>query len=167
MVAGETFGPEPFYHWINLEFDDHIFRTSFFQKILTKHFQLLNDKVEVRNWEIDYIGFAYQTKGFPYHADAVWPEKEPDRQLGEPSHDHDGYTHYKGDWVGNYVSERIFTTVLYLNTVGGGETHFPDLDVTIQPNKKRIAGFHCDEQHVHGVMPVTSGIRKALILWYK
>ena len=167
LVVNEKFGPDPFYHWINLDYDDPLFSTPFFQKLIAKHFQFLNEKVDKRDWDIDYIGFAYQTKGFPYHADAVWPENETDRQLGEPSHDHDGYTHYKGDWVDNYAHQRLFTTVLYLNNVSGGETHFPDHNITVQPNKKRIVGFHCDEKHVHGVMPVTSGIRKALILWFK
>ena len=167
LVADEKFGSDPFYHWINLELEDPLLSFPFFRKILDKHFDMLNEKVGKRDWDLDYIGFAYQTKGFPYHADAVWPKEENDRQLGDPSHTHDDYTYYKGEWVENYSSKRVFTTVLYLNNVGGGETHFPDQNITVQPNKKKIVGFHCDENHVHGVMPVTSGIRKAFILWYK
>ncbi len=68
----------------------------------------------------------------------------------------------------NYCPWRVFTTVLYLNDdIVGGETHFPTLDVLVTPKSKKIVGFHCDESHVHGVMPVTSGYRKAFIMWFK
>ena len=162
------FGSNPFYHWINLDVTDPILSTLHYKKLIEKHFKFLNESIEVRDWEIDYIGFAYQTKGFDYHADAVWPENPESRSLGTPDHHHDNFSHYDGEWVDNYCPWRVFTTVLYLNDdIVGGETHFPTLDILVTPKSKKIVGFHCDESHVHGVMPVTSGYRKAFIMWFK
>lgn len=162
------FGPEPFYHWINIGVNNPKLSTLFYRQLIQKQIDFLNETVEVRNWEIDYIGFAYQTKGFDYHADSVWPENPDSRSLGTPDHHHDNFSHYDGTWVDNYCPWRVFTTVLYLNDdIVGGETHFPTLDILVTPKSKKIVGFHCDESHVHGVMPVTSGYRKAFIMWFK
>jgi hypothetical protein len=48
----------------------------------------------------------------------------------------------------------------------GGETHFPIQDVKLKPESKKLAGFYCDRDYVHGVLPTTNGVRKALIVWF-
>jgi hypothetical protein len=86
--------------------------------------------------------------------------------LGDPTRD-ELYTNYEGEWIPNYASSRRFTTVLYLNdNFDGGETHFPIQDVKLKPESKKLAGFYCDRDYVHGVLPTTNGVRKALIVWF-
>lgn len=164
-LNGENFSNSPFYHWIEIPKESEFYKSPFFIKILEKQLNFLYDEVSDREWKIHYTGFAYQTKGFPYHADAVWPEHEDHRYMGDP--DIDNYLQYSGNWIPNYVPSRVFTTVNYLNDVIGGETHFPDLNITIQPKRKNMVGFHCDEYHIHGVLPVTKGIRETLIFWFE
>lgn len=166
-LSDKTFHHSNFYHWENLTISKDAPESLFLQDILQKHIDFLNTKVEKRDWVVEYCGFAYQTKGFPYHADAVWPTDEKDRNLGDPNHDHDGFTKYDGEWIPNYVPTRLFTTVLYLNQVVGGETDFPTLNLRVKPETKKLLGFHCDENHVHGVLPTTKGVRKAFIVWYE
>lgn len=166
-VKYDTFDSDPFYKWYEISKDDPLCQLQFFKNLLKKHFDLLSARVEKRTWKINYMGFAYQTAGFPYHADSVWPSNESDRYMGDPSHDHNNFIDYQGDWIPNYVPTRLFTTVLYLNTVEGGETDFPSLNLRLKPEPKKIVGFHCDEKHVHGVMPTTKGVRKAFIIWYE
>ena len=165
-IQGETFYNLNFYHWIEINKTDYS-ENRFIEKILSKHIDHLNKTVEKRNWKVEYCGFAYQTQGFAYHADAVWPSQELDRNLGTPKNDGSGFIHYEGDWVPNYVPERYFTTVLFLNEVVGGETHFPNLDIKLVPEPKKLIGFHCDENHIHGVMPTTKGVRKTFIVWFE
>jgi len=161
----ESFGVEPFYHWIELPKESEFFLSPFFRKILEKQMNFLYEEVSNRDWKIHYVGFAYQTKGFPYHADAVWPEDEKNRYMGDPDLDH--YHAYEGTWIPNYVPSRVFTSVTYLNDVVGGETHFPDLEISISPSRKNMVGFHCDEKHIHGVLPVSQGVRETLIFWFE
>lgn len=162
---GDYSPEEPFYKWINTTEESYYYHNFVFSKILLRHFQFVKKHTGL-NLSLDYLGFAYQTKGFPYHADAVWPENEVDRNLGNP--EIEKYKNYNGLWVPNYVPERKFTTVLYLNDdFNGGETHFPTLDILVKPESRKIVGFDCDEKHVHGVMPVTNGIRSAFICWFK
>ena len=166
-LIGTDFGTDPFYHWIRIEEDEDLSKKFFFKSVVKKQLDYLNSHVENRNWVIEYYGFAHQTKGFPYHADAVWPEEEEHRSFGDPTPDRSNFKNYVGPWVGNYVPLRHFTTVLYLNDVEGGETDFPVLDRRIKVEKKKLAGFHCDEHHIHGVLPTTQGIRNSLIFWYQ
>ena len=158
---------EIFYKWIQIDSDDKIFDDLNFLKIFNKNLLFAKRNFDTK-LTISYLGFAFQNKGFDYHADSVWPENENDRNLGYPTHDGNGYKDYKGDWVPNYVPTRKYTTVLYLNDdFEGGETHFPTLDVLVKPQKNKIVGFGCDEKHVHGVMPTINGLRKAFICWFE
>jgi hypothetical protein len=49
------FGPEPFYHWINIGVNNPKLSTLFYRQLIQKQIDFLNETVEVRNWEIDYI----------------------------------------------------------------------------------------------------------------
>lgn len=157
---------EPFYKWETIYPDDPIYTTVFFQNIIKKQMTFLNEKVEKRNWLVNYVGFAYQTEGYVYHADNCYSENPEDRYMGTPDVEGNGFIPPKGRWIPNYVPTRIFTTVTYLNEVGGGATHFPTHNLMVLPEPKKIVGFHCDKDHIHGVTPVTDGIRRALIFWF-
>ena len=156
---------DEFYIWDNLEVDELENLNPIFKKILDRQYKLIEIEEGLTDLKLDYFGFATQTRAFPYHADSVWPKEEKDRFLGWPGRD--GYTFYQGEWISNYVERRIYTTVLYLNdNFEGGETHFPIQDVTIEPESKKIVGFYCDKEYVHGVFPTTEGSRKAFIVWF-
>ncbi len=156
-----------FYEWYAIPFEDKLFDDIQFLRLFNKN--LSYAKLHFSSYlKIDYVGFAYQTKGFGYHADSVWPEDPEYRSLGEPEKNENTYKNYDGSWVPNYASHRKYTTVLYLNDdFEGGETHFPTLDILTKPEKNKILGFRCDENFVHGVMPTYNGVRKAFICWFK
>ena len=62
---------------------------------------------------------------------------------------------------------RKYSTVLYLNDdCSGGNTYFPDHDLTIEPKKGRLALFDAGLEYKHGVSEVTSGVRKNLIAFW-
>lgn len=156
---------DPFYIWDNIKVEDLDTLDPIYNKILSRQYRVIKLETGLTDLGLDYVGFAIQTKAFPYHADAVWPKNEEDRFLGWPGQD--GYKHYDGEWIGNYVENRVYTTVLYLNdNFDGGETDFPMLGKSYTPESKKLVGFYCDEKHVHGVMPVENGIRKAFICWF-
>lgn len=156
---------EPFYIWDNIKVQDLHKLNPIYNKILDRQYRTIKVETGLTDLGLDYVGFAIQTKPFAYHADAVWPKNEEDRFLGWPGQD--GYKYYDGEWIKNYASDRVYTTVLYLNdNFDGGETHFPVLDESYTPESKKLVGFYCDNKHVHGVMPVVNGIRKAFICWF-
>ena len=159
--------PEPFYFWVDLKNDTSITKNPLFLRVYNRLLQLVK-KETGESLRMSYFGFAIQTKGFDYHADSVWPENASDRNLGTPQINENTYKNYSGLWIPNYVPDRKFTTVLYLNdNINGGETHFPTQQLLVKPQKNKVVGFECDENHVHGVMPTTQGVRKAFISWYE
>jgi hypothetical protein len=155
-----------FYEWCAINPEDPIYGTVFFQSIIKKQLYFLNERIEKRDWKINYVGFAYQTEGYIYHADNTYSENEEDRYMGTPDENGEGFIEPRGVWIPNYVPTRIFTTVTYLNEVEGGGTHFPTHDLMVLPESKKLLGFHCDKDHIHGVTPTIRGIRKALIFWF-
>lgn len=158
---------EVFYKWFEIDLKDKLFDDLNFLRIFNKNLSFAKEHFDTK-LSIHYLGFAYQNKGFDYHADSVWPENQDDRFLGYPTLDGIGYKNYQGNWIPNYVPTRKYTTVLYLNeNFDGGETHFPTLDTLVKPKKNKIAGFGCSEKYVHGVMPTTNGLRKAFICWFE
>lgn len=70
----------------------------------------------------------------------------------------------------NHTSWRVVTAMLYLNTKGvdfeGGDIAFPRIDRVLAPKAGRMVGFRCDGIHAHEVPPVTSGIRRAVAVWF-
>jgi hypothetical protein len=158
---------ENFYEWYEISKDDDIFNSPLFLRIFNRNLFFVRNSYGT-NLKLHYCGFANQTRGFDYHADSVWPEIPENRVMGLPSKENNTYSNYQGNWIPNYVPNRKYTTVLYLNEgFDGGETHFPVLDILVKPEKNKILGFGCDEKFVHGVMPTTNGVRKAFICWFE
>ena len=70
----------------------------------------------------------------------------------------------------------MVTALAYLNDVEeGGATDFPDIGVSVQPNKGDVVVFHnCIEgtsdinpKSLHGGSPVISGEKWAVNLWFR
>lgn len=70
----------------------------------------------------------------------------------------------------NHTRWRTVTAMIYLNTQGqdfaGGSIQFPRIDVEIAPKAGRMVGFRCDGIHAHEVPAVTSGVRRAVAMWF-
>jgi predicted 2-oxoglutarate/Fe(II)-dependent dioxygenase YbiX len=70
----------------------------------------------------------------------------------------------------NHTAWRWVTAMIYLNTQGedfeGGSIVFPRIDKEISPKAGQIVGFRCDGIHAHEVTPITSGVRRAIAVWF-
>lgn len=66
--------------------------------------------------------------------------------------------------------DRDVSIVMYLNDKSefeGGDLHFPNLGVTVEPQKGMFVAFPSYKEFLHGVRPVTSGERFALVTWMR
>ena len=72
------------------------------------------------------------------------------------------------DVMDQTASYRMVTAILYLNVPGGGETVFPDLDVTIPPAVGRVVVFPPLWTFVHAGLPPRDGPKYIVhsYLWY-
>ena len=70
----------------------------------------------------------------------------------------------------------MVTALAYLNDVDeGGATDFPDIGVSINPNKGDVVVFHncidgtsdINQKSLHGGSPVVSGEKWAVNLWFR
>lgn len=70
----------------------------------------------------------------------------------------------------NHSSWRWVTAMLYLNTQNedfeGGSIVFPRIGIEVSPKAGRLVGFRCDGIHAHEVPTVTSGLRRAIAIWF-
>lgn len=83
------------------------------------------------------------------------------------------------DWVDAHVQfpfgPRVYTFFLYLSDVAeGGGTHFPELNLTVQPKLGRALWWPSvlearpdaqDGRTAHEAQPVVSGVKKAANVW--
>lgn len=59
-----------------------------------------------------------------------------------------------------FLPDNDLTAVVYYNEgFGGGELFFPQHDVTITPHKGLVVTYPGDNEHLHGVTEITSGVR--------
>jgi prolyl 4-hydroxylase len=72
--------------------------------------------------------------------------------------------------------QRMITALAYLNDVEeGGETSFPDIGVSVKPNKGDVVVFHncidgtsdINPNSLHGGSPVLKGEKWAVNLWFR
>lgn len=62
------------------------------------------------------------------------------------------------------LAHRQFTVVCYLNDdVKGGETHFPEIDVTATPSAGMAIVF--PSEYLHAARPVMAGTKVVLVCW--
>lgn len=97
-------------------------------------------------------------------------------QIGEQYTPHDDFFH--GDKVGSRIREsgqRIATVITYLNNVEqGGETEFPQLGITVAPNKGDALYFEYTDAYGrstelcrHASLPVIKGEKWAITKWLR
>lgn len=64
-------------------------------------------------------------------------------------------------------TSRIFSMILYLNNVEqGGETYFPNFDLTIQPKEGTLIVFPANFVYAHAANPPTKGEKYAIVTWF-
>lgn len=105
-----------------------------------------------------------------YHADAERPHCQADRDLGKPEEiGHGGFKNpSKNEWQPNHTPHWVYTSLIYLSDdFEGGETTLPVKDIDIKPKKRRLFGFPCSRDYIHGVRKNTGGIRVTFSSWYK
>ena len=102
-----------------------------------------------------------------YHCE--FDKYEPAQFLGYPVGGHyiehnDAESFHDGDW--RKIAERDVSFLFYLNSeFGGGELEFPELGLTIKPQKGMMIAFPSYKEYVHKVHPVTWGHRYTLVSW--
>jgi hypothetical protein len=72
-----------------------------------------------------------------------------------------------GEWMPNHTPNRDISAVCYLNEeFEGGELVFEQHRVAIRPRRGLIVLFPSDQTHVHEVLPVRSGRRYTVAMWF-
>jgi predicted 2-oxoglutarate/Fe(II)-dependent dioxygenase YbiX len=73
----------------------------------------------------------------------------------------------QGEWVANHTPQRDLTAIYYLNDeFDGGEIVFERQELTIEPRRGLLLGFPSGAAHLHEVLPVRSGVRYTLPVWF-
>jgi hypothetical protein len=73
----------------------------------------------------------------------------------------------QGDWVANHTPNRDVSAICYLNDeFDGGEIFFERTQLTVKPRRGLLLAFPSDADHVHEVLPVRSGVRYTVVIWF-
>lgn len=73
----------------------------------------------------------------------------------------------QGEWVANHTPQRDVSAIYYLNDeFDGGEIFFEQTQLTVKPRRGLLLVFPSDANHVHEVLPVHSGVRYTLPIWF-
>lgn len=73
----------------------------------------------------------------------------------------------QGDWVANHTPQRDVSAIYYLNdVVDGGEIVFDRAQLVVKPRRGLLLAFPSDAAHVHEVLPVRSGVRYTMAIWF-
>ena len=73
----------------------------------------------------------------------------------------------EGDWVANHTPQRDVSAIYYLNEeFDGGEIFFEQAQLTVKPRRGLLVAFPGDADHVHEVLPVRSGVRYTMPIWF-
>jgi hypothetical protein len=72
-----------------------------------------------------------------------------------------------GDWVANHTPQRDMSAIFYLNDeFDGGEIVFDRAQLVVEPRRGLLLAFPSDADHVHEVLPVRSGVRYTMAIWF-
>jgi predicted 2-oxoglutarate/Fe(II)-dependent dioxygenase YbiX len=72
-----------------------------------------------------------------------------------------------GEWVPNHTPNRAVSAIYYLNeTFEGGEIVFDRESLAVKPRQGLLLAFPSDGRHVHEVLPVRSGVRYTMPIWF-
>jgi len=73
----------------------------------------------------------------------------------------------QGDWVANHTPQRDVSVIYYLNDeFDGGEIFFEQTQLMVKPRRGLVLAFPSDAYHVHEVLPVRSGVRYTMAIWF-
>lgn len=139
---------------------------SIFQKWAEKIVDLTQISMQMSDGGISVMC----NKNIHYHADCEEPV-EGTKILGIPSIS-EGFNLQKNledvAWKHNHCHRRIYSTVIYLNTIeNGGCTILPQHNLAVNPVEGRLLGFPSNRDYVHGVESVPNVIRLAALLWFE
>lgn len=86
--------------------------------------------------------------------------------IDDPDYDNDTYEKQLDEFP--YLWSGHLSILGYLNDdYEGGELYFPELDYAIRPKRSMLIMFPGNLHYVHGVAPITSGVRYTLSQWAK
>ena len=72
-----------------------------------------------------------------------------------------------GDWVANHTPHRDVSAIYYLNgEFDGGEIVFEQAQLVVKPRRGLLLAFPSDADHTHEVLPVRSGVRYTMPIWF-
>ena len=72
-----------------------------------------------------------------------------------------------GDWVANHTPQRDVSAIYYLNDAfEGGEIVFELQQLVVKPRRGLLLAFPSDADHVHEILPVRSGVRYSMPIWF-
>ena len=73
----------------------------------------------------------------------------------------------QGDWVANHTPQRDVSAIYYLNDeFDGGEIVFDTQQLVVKPRRGLLLAFPSDAAHLHEVLPVRSGARYTMAIWF-
>jgi hypothetical protein len=73
----------------------------------------------------------------------------------------------QGDWVANHTPQRDVSAIYYLNEeFEGGEIVFDRKQLVVEPRRGLLLAFPSDNAHLHEVLPVRSGVRYTMPIWF-
>ena len=71
-----------------------------------------------------------------------------------------------GDLMWRKSTDRDISTVIFLNDdFEGGDFVFPEFRVRVKPEPGMLICFPSTHQYLHGVEPVTKGVRYTMVNW--
>lgn len=102
---------------------------------------------------------------------ALYPETVILATMGpggcHPRHADNCRQNEQGDWVPNHTPQRDVSAIYYLNSnFEGGEIVFEQQRLTIKPRRGLLVAFPSDHEHIHAVVPVRSGLRYTMPIWF-
>jgi len=104
-------------------------------------------------------------------AEPLYPETVILAAMGAGGH-HDRHAdncrqNERGDWVTNHTPHRDVSAIYYLNDAfEGGEIVFGLQQLVVKPRRGLLLAFPSDASHVHEVLPVRSGVRYTMPIWF-
>ena len=137
---------------------------SFVQLSVSRHWK--DVEAEIGKIFITCLGHYWKSLEIgPY-----WPQKPVSEELRLKRYLPDGRDSFPPhvDVMDDANSRRFITAILYLNESGGGETVFPDLDVSVPPVAGRLVVFPPLWLYPHAGMPPRDRAKYILhaYLWY-
>src|SRR5580693_291412 len=107
----------------------------------------------------------------PRFAEALYPETVILTAMGvggrHSRHADNCRQNEHGDWVANHTPQRDVSAIYYLNDeFEGGEIVFDQVPLMVKPRRGLLLAFPSDGAHVHEVLPVRSGVRYTMAIWF-